>query len=124
LQRPVQPNTAIWGSCHEWDDEDQAFFAAFFFFAHIARILSAAAFLCAGEKFRFLRAGASTATGAVFTPFDITRSGIDADFGGRPRLLAGVPPNTSMAAFKRSRSAIRSETIWSVGIYRKSYHNP
>lgn len=48
--------------------------------------------------------------------FDVTQSGMDADFGGRPLLLAGVPPNKEIAAFNLSRSAIRSESMWSVGI--------
>ena len=76
---------------------------------------SAAAFLCAGEKFRFFRAGFSGASAAA--PFEVTQFGMS-DFFGRPRLLAGVPPSKEIAAFNLSRSAIRSERIWSVGIHR------
>ena len=50
--------------------------------------------------------------------FGSTQSGAFAmgSFGGQPRRLAVLPPNAEMAASKRSRSTIRSWTIWSVGM--------
>ena len=41
------------------------------------------------------------------------------DPGGRPRRLVVVPPsNNSIAAFKRLRSEINKDRMWSVGIHR------
>ena len=57
-----------------------AFAAAFFFAAHLRRILSAAASRWAAENLRRFFLGAGTTIGAVLA------SGV---FGGRPRRLVG-----------------------------------
>ena len=62
---------------------------------------------------RFFLAGAGSAAVAV--------TAVSGFFGGRPLRLVD-PCRTSMARLSRSRSATRSETMWSVVINRRLSH--
>jgi hypothetical protein len=74
---------------------DWVFAGAFFFAAPKAFIRAACCLRRAGVNIRFFRGGCSE---AVEAPFDVTQSGMDADFGGHPRLFAGDPPSKEIAA--------------------------